>query len=295
MLGIVMMVAGVAAFSVMDAVMKWLTADFPVAQVITLRSWFGLPLLLLLVRLEGGRTSLRTNRPLVHAGRFVLVLTMSFAFFWGLARMKLVDAVALSFAAPILVTALSVPILKEPVGWRRWAAIGTGFFGVVIILRPGLGVFQWAALVVLGAALAYAVLMVTTRAFKNTETLASLIFYPQLGMSVTGLVVAPLVWVPPDPADLGLFALAGTIGSIGILCLTHAVRLAPVATVSPFEYTALIWATLLGFMFWRELPDVVTVVGAMVVAASGIYIIYRETAKAGTAKRLRSGRVDAGG
>ena len=283
-LGIVLMLAGIAGFAVMDATIKWLTADYPVTQVVALRSWFGLPLLCLLALYEGGLKALRTRRPLVHIGRYTLVLALSFSFFWALSQMKLVDAIAITFAAPILITALSVPILKEAVGLHRWLAISIGFCGVLIMLRPGAGVFQWAALVVLGSAVVYALLMITTRAFKSTESTAALMLYPQLGMSLTGIVFAPLFWVTPSLSDLGLFALAGMFGSVGVVCLTNAFRLAPAATISPFEYTALIWATLLGFLLWGELPDTYTLIGSGIVISSGLYIIYRETIKVGRAR-----------
>ena len=274
------MILGIGAFSVMDATVKWLTSSYPVPLIVGLRSWFGLPVLFLIVHFEGGARALRTQRPLAHFSRYLLVLGLSLTFFWALSMMKLVDAVAISFAAPILITALSVPLLGESVGRRRWAAIGVGFAGVLIMLRPGAGVFQWASLVVLGSVVFYSLLMITTRALKSTENTASLIFYPQMGMALTGLLIAPFVWITPTAADFGLFAIAGLFGSTGILCLTHAFRLAPAAVVSPFEYTALIWATLLGFLLWRELPDMFTVAGALIVAASGLYIIYRETRKA---------------
>ena len=108
--------------------------------------------------------------------------------------------------------------------------------------------------------------------------------YPQLGVSLTGLILIPFFWETPSLSELGLFALAGVFGSVGIICLTQAFRLAPVAVVSPFEYTALIWATLLGFLMWHELPDLPTLVGATIVTASGLYIIYRETIKVGRAR-----------
>jgi drug/metabolite transporter (DMT)-like permease len=278
------MLAGIAGFAVMDAIIKWLTADYSVAQVVALRSWFGLPLLCLFALYEGGLKTLRTRRPLVHLGRYLLVLALSFSFFWALSQMKLVDAIAITFAAPIFITALSVPLLKEPVGLHRWFAIGIGFCGVLIMLRPGMGVFQWAALVVLGSAVVYALLMITTRAFKSTESTASLMLYPQLGMSLTGIVLAPYFWVTPGLGDLGLFALAGLFGSVGVMCLTHAFRLGPAAVISPFEYSALIWATLLGFLLWGELPDKYTLVGAGFVILSGLYIVYRETIKIGQAR-----------
>ena len=283
-LGIVLMLIGIAGFAVMDAIIKWLTADYPVPQVVALRSWFGLPLLCIFALHQGGLKTLKTRRPMVHVGRYLLVLALSFSFFWALSQMKLVDAIAITFAAPIFITALSVPLLKEPVGLHRWFAIGIGFCGVLIMLRPGMGVFQWAALVVLGSAVVYALLMITTRAFKSTESTAALMLYPQLGMSLTGIAFAPYFWVTPSPGDLGLFALAGLFGSVGVMCLTHAFRLGPAAVISPFEYSALIWATLLGFLLWDELPDKYTLVGAGIVILSGLYIVYRETIKIGQAR-----------
>lgn len=280
-LGIVLMLTGIAGFAVMDATIKWLTADYSVAQIVALRSWFGLPLLCLFALRGGGPRMLRTSRPLVHVGRYLLVLGLSFSFFWALSQMKLVDAIAITFAAPIFITALSVPLLKETVGLHRWVAICIGFCGVLIMLRPGIGVFQWAGLVVIGSVVFYALLMITTRAYKSTEQTAALMLYPQLGMSLTGIMFVPFFWVTPSLGDLGLFALAGMFGSVGVMCLTHAFRLGPAAVISPFEYSALIWATLIGYLVWGELPDGFTLVGAVIVISSGLYIIYRETAKGG--------------
>jgi len=283
-LGIALMLTGIAGFSIMDAIIKWLTADYPIAQIVALRSWFGLPLLCLFALYGGGLKSLRSRRPGVHLGRYLLVLALSFSFFWALSQMKLVDAIAITFAAPIFITALSVPLLKESVGLRRWVAIGVGFFGVLVMLRPGAGVFQWAALVVIGSVVVYSLLMITTRAFKATESTASLMLYPQLGMALTGMILAPFFWMTPSMLDLGLFAIAGMFGSVGVICVTHAFRLGPAAVISPFEYSALIWASLLGYFLWGELPDAITLVGAAIVISSGLYIIYRETIKVGRAQ-----------
>ena len=275
------MLVGIAGFSVMDAVLKWLTADYSIAQVVALRSWFGLPLLCLFALYGNSIKSLKTERPMAHGLRYLLVLILSFSFFWALSQMKLVDAIAITFAAPIFITAMSVPILKEKVGIHRWLAIAVGFCGVLIMLRPGTGVFQWASIVVLGSVLVYSLLMITTRALKATESTTALMLYPQLGMTLTGLMVAPFFWVTPTLSDLGLFALAGTFGSVGVVCVTHAFRLGPAAVISTLEYSALIWASLLGYIFWDELPDSVTLVGAGVVIASGLYIVYRETKRPG--------------
>ncbi len=280
-LGIILMLGGIASFSVMDATIKWLTAEYSIAQVVALRSWFGLPLLCFFALHGGGFKSLRTSRPQLHVGRYLLVLALSFGFFWALSQMKLVDAIAITFAAPIFITALSVPLLKEPVGLHRWVAISVGFCGVLVMLRPGMGIFQWAALVVLVSVVVYALLMITTRAFKSVESTASLMLYPQLGMSLTGIILAPFFWVTPDLVDIGLFAFAGLFGSVGVMCVTHAFRLGPAAVISPFEYSALIWATLLGYLLWGELPDMITLIGAVIVISSGLYLIYRETKKLG--------------
>ena len=280
-LGILLMLTGIAGFAVMDAIIKWMTSDYPVLQIAALRSWFGLPLLCVFALRGGGLEQLRTRRPLAHFGRYLLVLGLTLTFFWALSQMKLVDAIAITFAAPIFITAMSVPLLREAVGLHRWLAVAVGFVGVLIILRPGFGVFQWAALVVLGSVVFYALLMITTRALTRSESSAALMLYPQLGMALTGLVSVPFFWVPPNLADLGLFAVAGCFGSVGVMCVTHAFRLAPAATVSPFEYSALLWATLLGYFVWDELPDRFTLIGAAVVVASGLYIVYRETVRVG--------------
>ena len=282
-LGIVLMLTGIAGFAVMDALIKWLTADYSIIQVAALSSWFGLPRLCLVALRGGGIRALKTRRPMVHGGRFLLVLGLSLTFFWALSQMKLADAIAITFAAPIFITALSVPLLREAVGFHRWAAVGVGFVGVLVMLRPGVGVFQWAALVVLVSVVFYALLMISTRAFKSTESTASLMLYPQLGMSLTGILAAPFFWVTPSLGDLGLFAIAGIFGSVGVMCITQAFRLGPAAVITPFEYSALLWATLLGYLLWGDLPDLVTLAGAAIVVASGLYIIYRETIKTGRA------------
>lgn len=287
-LGIVMMLLGIAAFAVMDAIIKWMTADYSVLQIAALRSWFGLPLLYFFALRGGGLRQLHTRRPLIHFTRYLLVLGLTLSFFWALSQMKLVDAIAISFASPIFITALSVPLLRELVGLHRWIAIAIGFVGVLVMLRPGAGVFQWAAVVVLGSVVCYALLMITTRAYKSSESTAALMFYPQLGMSLTGIVCVPFFWVTPGLFDLGLFALAGMFGSVGIMCVTHAFRLGPAAVIAPFEYSALLWATLLGFLLWGELPDQVTLFGALIVVASGLYLIYRETVHGEVARLRRS-------
>ncbi len=275
------MIAGIASFACMDAIIKWLTESYPVLHVVVLRSWCGLPFLTLIVHFQGGFRRLRSRRPAVHLLRFVFVLGLSLSFFWALSQMKLVDAVALTFVAPILVAILSVPLLGETVGLHRWSAILVGFMGILIMLRPGSGVFQWASLAALVSACCYALLMVTTRRFKATEHSEALMFWPAAGVGLAGLLVAPAQWVTPSPVDFLLFLLAGMFGSLGIVGLTHAFRLAPAAMVSPFEYTALIWATMLGYLFWGDLPDWYTIIGASIVIGSGLYILYRETIRQG--------------
>ncbi len=143
--------------------------------------------------------------------------------------------------------------------------------------------FQPAALVVLLSVVFYALLMITTRAYTDRETPATLMLYPQLGMTLVGIVAAPFFWIPPGAVDLALFAVAGIFGSVGVMCVTHAFRLAPAAAIAPFEYSALIWATLIGFVVWGDLPDAITLAGAAIIVASGLYIVYRETRRPASA------------
>jgi drug/metabolite transporter (DMT)-like permease len=173
-----------------------------------------------------------------------------------------------------------VPILGEHVGWRRWSAVIVGFLGVVIIVRPGAAAFEPASLFAVAAALLYAGGMISVRWLDRSESVWTMMLYAVLFPALfSGLVVVPQ-WQMPDLAHLPIFLVMALFGTLGITLTSHAFRLAPAAVVAPFDYTALVWASGLGWLLWSEIPDAWTYAGAAIVIASGIYIVIRETRKA---------------
>jgi drug/metabolite transporter (DMT)-like permease len=197
--------------------------------------------------------------------------------FSALQRLPLTEATAFTFAAPLFMTALSALVLREFVGRHRWGAVLVGFIGVLIMVRPEPGHMNVAGVsFALAAALGSAAAMVAIRQIAVTEKGPTIVFYFTLAGTVLGLAGSLFHWVTPDLATLALLVVGGLIGGVGQLFLTEAIRVAPVGVVAPFDYSQLIWATALGFLVWGELPHPATVAGALVVAASGVYILHRE-------------------
>jgi drug/metabolite transporter (DMT)-like permease len=192
-------------------------------------------------------------------------------------HLPLTDATALQFTSPLFMTALSAMFLAERVGRHRWAAVVIGFVGVLIMARPVPGHLNLEG-VTLGilSALGAAGAMVTIRQIADTERGPTIVFYFTLGGVALGLVGSAFHWVTPDPLTLAMLILAGLFGGVGQLLLTEALRNAPVGVVAPFDYTQLVWAAGLGFLVWGELPHPLTLIGAVIVAGSGVYILHRE-------------------
>ena len=277
-LGIAGVVAGMAAVSVMDALAKWLAEGYPIAELVFFRNLFALPpVFFILWQQRGGFATLKPRWRLGHVIRAVLGLGATFAFFTGLRYLPLAEAISIAFAAPLFVTALSVPILGERVGPRRWAAVVAGFLGVLIMTRPGAEAFRPEALYILAAALCYALAMLVTRRLARSDTTPAIMLSGIcISLVVSGLAL-PFGWRTPLGLDFWLFVLLGLIGGIGMYFMTQAYRYAPAAVIAPFDYTALVWGTLIGWLVWQELPGVNVWLGAAVVVASGLYIIHRET------------------
>ena len=285
--GILSMLLAVALFAGMDAVIKHLSPTFPVMQIVFFRSLFAfLPIGLLLWR-EGGLAALRTNRPFEHAKRSIFGVMSLVCFVYAFGRMPLAEVVAIGFSAPLFITALSVPLLGEAVGWRRWSAVLVGFAGVLVMVRPGAGVFAPAALVALAAALFYAFAMIFIRSLGRSEGTGCIAFYFMLACLVVGAVFMPFQWVTPRAADWPALAALGLLGGFAQLFITAAFRLAPAALVAPFDYSSMIHVTILGYVFWGEVPDAPLFVGAAIVVASGIYILHRERARTAAVRRIR--------
>ena len=275
--GIVLALLGVSGFALMDAAAKYLSEGYPIGQVVFVRNAFAiLPLLLLLCRKENLR-SMRTGKPGLHLLRGLTGFGALLTFFLGLRYLGLADATAIGFAAPLFITALSVPMLAERVGLHRWSAVLVGFAGVMIMLRPGSGTLQVAALLPLAAAFFYGVTMNLTRKLSRTDSTPAIAIYGNLVGLLLSLGLLPLGWVTPTGADLWVFAAMGLIGGGSTYLLTQAYRFATPSVIAPFDYIALVWAVALGWLVWHELPSLTTWTGVAVVIASGLYILHRET------------------
>lgn len=273
----------------LDVCAKWILASYSLEQFVFLRSIIGLTIFLLLVRQFGGTNSLKTNRWSWHLLRTVLATGAMFGFFYGLAQMPLVDALTLGFTAPLMVTALSVPMLGEHVGWRRWTAVVIGFVGVLIILRPGRQDISPAHLAVLFAAFCYACLAITARKLSDTESSYSLSVYVVSGpMLISMTLLSDSGWQPPDLSGWLLFLAAGTCSVIAWIGIIGGYRRASPAMLAPFEYTALIGGALAGYLIWNEVPDRWVVAGAAVIIASGLFVVYREIGNVLSNRYLRA-------
>ena len=268
---------GVAGGLGLDLCAKELLLSYPLEQFVLLRSAAGLLLFLLLARQFGGFRSLSTQRWRWHLLRTLLASGAMFGFFYGLSRMPLVNALTLGFTAPLMVTALSMPLLGEYVGWRRWAAVVVGFGGVLVVLRPGAGFLSLASVAVLIAAFCYACLAITARHLGKTETSFALSVYVVVGpLLLAGLFSVNTTWVMPDPAGWLLFLAAGACSVIAWIGIIGGYRRASPAILAPFEYTALVGGALAGYLIWDEVPDRYVAAGALIIIASGLYVAYRE-------------------
>lgn len=275
--GIGFMLVAVSLFSVLNVLVKTLAAGYPVAEVAFFRNLFALPLICLMVAMGGGWDQLRTRRLGAHLWRSAIGVTCMLLLFLAFDLLPLADAVAYSFAAPLFVTALSVPLLGERVGLHRWGAVVVGFVGVLLMLRPGGEVLNLGALAALAAALCQALAMVAIRQLTRTEApLVTVFYFTVFSTLLTGLLL-PLGWRTPLGWDLALAVSLGVVGGIAQYCLTRAHALAPAALVAPFNYMALLWSVLFGFVIWGDVPEPLTMAGAAVVMASGLFILYRES------------------
>ena len=271
-----LMLAAVAAFAGMDTSMKLLAAHYPTLQVSAIRGLASLPFVLAWVVATRGLASIRPVRWGLHLLRGALGIAMMAGFVYGLARLPLSSAYAITFVAPLLVTALAVPLLGEHVGPRRWTAIGLGLVGVLVILRPGGDVFSLAGLAVLLAAVCYAAGAITVRVLVRTDTTQSMVVWMLVVMGAGSAVLAWPESTPLRVGDWGIVALVGVFGACGQVLLTEAFRLGEASRVAPLEYTALLWSIGIDLALWGVLPDAVTWLGAAIIVASGLYLMRRE-------------------
>ena len=279
--GIALMCAAVACFAFLDTTAKYLSLYMATLQVVWAR-YTGAFVFALMVANPWTRPGLmRTTRPVLQIGRSFLLLGSTLCNFAALRYLQLDEAIAIVFSTPFFVAALSGPLLGEWVRWQRWIAICVGFLGVLLVTRPGLDSFQPAALLSLTAALFYAVYSISTRILTRTDSNETTLFYSNVVGAVALLPVLPLVWTAPtDPLVIALMVAAGAMGSVGHYFLIAAHRLAPASVLSPFIYTQLVLAIMLGYLVFGDVPQRWTIIGSAIVVASGLYLLYRERIRA---------------
>jgi drug/metabolite transporter (DMT)-like permease len=275
--GIAYMVVAVACFVVADGIAKWGGGEgiHPI-EIAFFRYLFGLVPMVLALRTSGPGV-LATRNPLGHLIRAILMWASMVLFFWGLKYMPLAEAIAIGFTAPLFITALSWPILKEKVGPHRWAAVAAGFAGMLIIVKPGTQGIRPEALLVIASALTYSLGALYTRRVARTEHSTAIFTYTTLFALLASAPLAFLVWTPLEPIHIAGFAVLGIVGGAAHLMVIIAYYNAPAAVNAPFEYTALVWGALFGWVFWNEHLPLSSWLGAAIIVASGLYITWRET------------------
>lgn len=271
------MLLAVAAFAVMDAGLKVLAGQYPPLQVAALRGASSLPFVLAWVAATTGLAPLLRVRWPLHLLRGAIGIGMMTAFAYALQTLPLTTAYSIFFVAPLLITALSVPLLGEKVGPRRWGAIALGLAGVLVLLRPtGEGMLSWAALAVLLAATGYAVSAITVRVLGRTDSTASMMVWLLVILAFGAGALAWPQWVPIRAVDGWVIFGVGIAGALGQYAITEAFRIGEASQIAPLEYTALVWGVLLDVTLWGVLPDAVTWLGTAIIIASGLYLLRRE-------------------
>jgi drug/metabolite transporter (DMT)-like permease len=278
-MGIALRVAAMFCMAGLAALVKWCAGKgVPVLEIVFFRNAFAFIPVGLYIWRTTSFSVLKTTRPVGHLARSAVGLTGMICGFTAVSLLPLTESTALSFSAPLFMTALSALVLKERVGIHRWGAVAVGFVGVLIMVHPDPAhMAVKGTLFALAGAVGAAGAMIAIREIGRTEPGPTIVFYFTLAGAVVGLCSLPFGWVLPDTATLGLLVCTGLVGGVGQLLLTEALRRAPVGVVAPFDYTQLIWASALGLLVWGELPRAATVAGALVVAASSVYILLRET------------------
>ncbi len=295
LLAVAIMAGGKFLFAIQDAVIKEMSGGYPVHQILTIRGLVAIPLLLVLIHFTHGLGSLRHHHPGLHLVRGVLMLAAFMSFYIALAGTSLTVATALFFTAPFFITLLSIPLLGEKVGLRRFASIATGFVGVVIVLRPDTASFNFFSLLPVVSAFFYACCQLMVRVAKMTEPPALMSLYASIAFvllgSLTGLLLAGIepaqdagvstrfllrAWSMPDTLDLFLLMLTGLTSALGFMCTSNAYQRQPASHIAPFEYIMIVWVTLLSYLIWSEIPDLPGISGIALIIGSGIYVLRRE-------------------
>lgn len=285
LLGIALQSGATFLFTLMGALIRYIGDRVPIGEVVFARSFFALiPLLLMLAWRRELKSAVQMKQPASHFFRALTGITAMILLFVGLTRLPLADATAISFATPLMAVALAAIFLSERVGIWRWSAVFTGFLGVMVMLSQHLGATEMTSASAIGAgatllgAFFTAAAMTQVRRLAQTETTASLVFSFQAIAACVGLLSIPWGWVWPAPGDALALAGVGVFGGVAQILLTDSYRHAPASVVAPFSYISMIWAVVLGYFMFDELPEIVVLAGAAIVIAAGLFVIFRERA-----------------
>ena len=301
-LGIVYLIAGISVFSVQDLILKLISGGYPLYQAMLIRGVTSIPFLLMFAHFDGGiRSLISPGLPKMIARGAVMFLAY-FSFYIALAGLPLPTTVALYYSGPLFITVLSVLFLGEKVSVSAWLAVIAGFAGVLIMVRPGSALFDWAALLPILSGLTYGIAMIAARRMGTQETAAALAFWGnmvflafaclmalyfgaggRLNDSHPSLAFLTRGWITPTAPDLALMMSCGVVAAIGLWLLTQSYRIAAASTVAPFEYMGLIWSVLWGWIFWRDWPDAQGWLGISIIAGAGIFVLLRARVKPRTA------------
>jgi drug/metabolite transporter (DMT)-like permease len=303
--GVTSLVLAIFIFSLQDIAVKWIGGDYPVLEIVVFRSLIALPCTFLFLRYEGRRGLPTTQQPkLEYIRGFFLFLSFT-TYMMGLAALPLADIAAIRNSGPLIITFLSVVWLGEKVGPRRWLALIVGFIGVLLIVKPGSATFNLGSIFALIATLFYALSVMLTRKLQTTDSSATMAYYSSLVYLVIAFILAPLasvvgeipdahpsiaflfrVWIMPTLLDWFIMSGLGLVWAGGMYFVARAYSLAQASVVAPFEYTPLLFNVIWGFVIWREVPTLGTLVGALLTLLSGVYILYRERKERPSLNRL---------
>ncbi|WP_051548122.1 DMT family transporter [Sneathiella glossodoripedis] len=274
--GIFLFCLAVLLFVIMDSIVKYANETYEPLQVVWARYFFHMLLMTLVLAPKLKMSLVVTAKPKLQVFRSMLLLGATICFFSALKYIPLADAGAMGSTSPLFVTVLSVFLLGEKVSIRRWTAVFIGFGGALIILRPGMGIVHPAMFLVVGMSIFYASYQIATKKLANVDSSYTTIFYTALVGTVVMTAIVPFFWVQPDLMGWVMLATIGLIGGVSHFIIIVAFRYTNASTVAPFSYTQLIWTAIFGYIFFGDLPDAYTILGAIIIVGSGLYILYRE-------------------
>lgn len=265
------MVLAVGLFACLDTMSKYLAAHYPVPAIVWARNTLQLALMLVFVAPRMGTALVRTANLRLQIVRGIMLIAASLSFMTALSRLPLAECTSMAFTAPLIIAVLAGPLLKEEVQARTWVALAAGFVGVMLIIRPGSALFSWAALLPLGSAVLMATYQMMTRRLAGRDAPLTTLFYPALIGTLLVPVLFPMSFVlPRDPLHIALFVAIGVVGSVGHFFLIRAFDHAPASMLGPFTYAQLVVALLLGWAVFGQLPDGYSLLGMLVIVASGL-------------------------